>query len=569
MRTSGMLSFTESTVSTRQVTTQIFGGPATLSVQRDPSGTIKINASGSADMESLRKVMTHPVLNYLQGGSAWKTDILVQGKQVSGVFYSDLIGLSSDLPAPLFKQAETSLPLRLEKKILSAEQEPEQEMVSAQLGSVLDVKLWGTQKNESFDVKRGTVVFGKGADLPRRDGVWVSGTLPVLSLSGWEPLLGSGSATPVATPASNTQVPIRLAGIDLLIEKVGGYGYMADNLHINARNPKGLMLAQLSSEAINGELRWQPQGNGKLVARLKNLSPYKGNIKKPDEGMKGSEKNAQLDPIQKNRSTAFPALDVTIDSLILAGNNLGRFELVGEQRERDWQLERVRLTNADGVLSADGKWQMGEKEQTVLNARLDINNAGKILGRFGYPNTVRRGSGRLDGTFTWQGGPAAFSYAKLNGSLKVDTVKGQFLEIDPGFGKLLSILSLQALPRHASLDFADVFSKGFAFDNITGNGIIEGGILSTDDFKIIGSAAKVNMVGQVDLNRETQNLQVRVYPAVGNSVSLLGFVGGPAVGVGVFLANKLLRDPLDKLVSFEYNVSGSWAEPNVKKMDRN
>ena len=32
--------------------------------------------------------------------------------------------------------------------------------------------------------------------------------------------------------------------------------------------------------------------------------------------------------------------------------------------------------------------------------------------------------------------------------------------------------------------------------------------------------------------------------------------------------NKILRDPLDKLVAFEYNVSGSWADPKVEKVGR-
>jgi uncharacterized protein YhdP len=34
----------------------------------------------------------------------------------------------------------------------------------------------------------------------------------------------------------------------------------------------------------------------------------------------------------------------------------------------------------------------------------------------------------------------------------------------------------------------------------------------------------------------------------------------------VLLTNKLLRDPLDKLVSFDYNVSGSWADPKVERI---
>jgi len=46
----------------------------------------------------------------------------------------------------------------------------------------------------------------------------------------------------------------------------------------------------------------------------------------------------------------------------------------------------------------------------------------------------------------------------------------------------------------------------------------------------------------------------------------LSFAAGPMVGVGVLLANKILRNPLDKLVSFEYNVNGSWADPKVDKV---
>jgi uncharacterized protein YhdP len=75
------------------------------------------------------------------------------------------------------------------------------------------------------------------------------------------------------------------------------------------------------------------------------------------------------------------------------------------------------------------------------------------------------------------------------------------------------------------------------------------------------------MKGRVDLNRETQDLRVVILPAVGSGVSLLGaFAAGPVVGIGSLIVNKVLGDPLDKLVSFEYNVSGTWTNPNVVKV---
>jgi uncharacterized protein YhdP len=38
------------------------------------------------------------------------------------------------------------------------------------------------------------------------------------------------------------------------------------------------------------------------------------------------------------------------------------------------------------------------------------------------------------------------------------------------------------------------------------------------------------------------------------------------VGAGVFIANKILREPIDKLMSYEYDVTGPWVSPNVEKV---
>ena len=94
-------------------------------------------------------------------------------------------------------------------------------------------------------------------------------------------------------------------------------------------------------------------------------------------------------------------------------------------------------------------------------------------------------------------------------------------------------------------------------------------MLDSQDFHIDGSSAKVTLKGSVDLNNETQDLRVRILPTLGDSVSLIGaFTAGPAVGIGALILNKVLGDPLDKLVSFEYNVSGTWSDPNVVKVGR-
>ena len=331
-----------------------------------------------------------------------------------------------------------------------------------------------------------------------------------------------------------------------------------------------------------GAAEIRPQGQGwKMLATFKNPT-LTGTIEKKLEGQGGWRANLDsLNWPEEPDSTGMtsttsetlapselPAMEIQIDQLTWAGKQLGRLIFVGVPENGGWRLGRLAIENPDGALSGKGFWKgAADASETQLTLKLNISNAGKILARSGYPDTVKDGSGQLDAELRWNGAPNAFNYATLDGELKLDTGKGQFLKMKPGIGKLLGILSLQSIPKRITLDFNDVFSDGFQFDSIRGNAKIDNGVMRTDDLRLEGSSAKVTMKGSVDLNRETQNLRVKILPTVGDSVSLIGaFAAGPAIGVGALLVNKVLGEPLDKLVSFEYNVSGTWSDPIVAKV---
>jgi uncharacterized protein (TIGR02099 family) len=561
----GDLQFTESTMRTKNFNAQILGGPATLVMQSGADGTVQAKVHGKADMDSLRNKVSYPLLSRLHGGSDWDAEITVQKKLVDVLVTSNLSGLVSDLPAPLAKRGGEVVPLRFERKSVVTKQD----VISLQYGRLLNARLLRREEGGDMVIKRGTVNFGGASKWLNRDGVWIAGTVPHLSLVGWGGLFSSAEGG-----TSGESSPFSIAGADLTIQRLDAYGLSMNGLHVNARNQDGVFTAKLAAKEINGEVSWQSEDKGKLVARLRNLTLGGGSSGTPSEADSGhlrGEKNEVLawEPAASEdfTSTELPALDLTVDELTWKDKQLGKMELLARQHGSDWHLEHMRITNPDGVLTADGKYHMAEgKKQTQLNLKLEISNAGHILARSGYPDSVKNGSGKLEGEFTWRGAPDDFSYAALDGKLKLDTGNGQFLKVDPGAGKLLSILSLQALPTHITLGFTDVFSQGFAFDSITGTAQIKQGVFETNDFRIDGLSAKVTMQGQVDLNRETQNLRVRILPTVGNSVSLLGFAGGPLVGIGTFIANKILREPLDKLASFEYNVTGTWVNPSVTKI---
>jgi uncharacterized protein YhdP len=188
------------------------------------------------------------------------------------------------------------------------------------------------------------------------------------------------------------------------------------------------------------------------------------------------------------------------------------------------------------------------------------------MARAGYPDTVRRGSANIAGNLSWNGTPFSIAYPTLSGNLKLDAASGQFVKLEPGVGRLLGVLSLQSLPRRITLDFRDVFSEGFAFDSITGQFAVTRGIVDTRDLQIQGPSAKVLMGGTIDLAGETQDLKVRVQPAVGDSIAIGAAIANPVAGAVVWAAQKILKDPIDQAFAFEYAVTGSWVDPKVEKL---
>ena len=198
---------------------------------------------------------------------------------------------------------------------------------------------------------------------------------------------------------------------------------------------------------------------------------------------------------------------------------------------------------------------------------LNIKNAGKLLGRLGYDDLIKRGNGEMKGDLSWEGVPFALDLPSLSGKMSLKVQAGQFLKADPGAAKLLSVISLQSLPRRLSLDFRDIFAKGFAFDEITAHATIANGIMNTENLKMNGVNATVLMNGSVNIARESQNLHVVIIPEINAAAASIayGFIN-PAIGVGTFLAQMFLRKPLMKQFTHEYSVTGSWKEPVIREV---
>ncbi len=553
----GRIEFSESGVNVPSANALFFGGPLTIAGTTQRDGTIRLNLSGRANPDTARRAGGPPWLTQVRGTADWNGAVTVRNKTVDVVFESNLQGLASSLPAPLTKVAAESLPVRFERRFLSNERD----QLALTVGDIVSARLTRHTEGKRIVVDRGTVRLGGGqAAEPdeSRNGLFISGNLKSLNADAWMKLMSPGSGS--------SDVNYRVADLDVSVgelqwleRKFGDLAVASSAVNADTTRYK------LSGRDVEGTLEWSQQGRGRLQARLQKL-----NVPAAAANAAPAVSNTIATPVAREAGPSnLPALDIVVENFQVGASPLGKLEVKAAPQDRDWRIDHLRLTAAgESVLSVDGVWQTGlATPRTQLNVQWGTVDVGKTLSRLGYPDGVRRGTAELGGTLAWNGGPQQIDYASLTGKLALRAVKGQFVRMEPGIGKLLGILSLQSLPRRLTLDFRDVFSDGFAFDEILGEVRLEQGLASSEKFFIGGPSAKVLLSGSVDLNRETQNLQVKVSPHVSDGVSIASaLLGGPIAALAAFVAQKLFKDPLDELTSFRYVITGNWADPVVTKV---
>ncbi len=547
-RAAGTLQFNESSIQVRDADGHFLGGPLRVIGGTQRGGGVLLGASGSFTIAGLEPHLDERARGILEGGATYAGSVRFSsgaGPQVA--LESSLVGVSIDLPPPLGKAADE--PMLLRATFLQAD-DAERDRISLSLGQLLRAELLRRREADAMVLERASLalnpVAGGQLRLPERPNTTlVYGTLDSLDLGRWLALLrgreGGGAA---GGEGATTAFELSVGTLDAL-------GRRMKDIAVKARVQEGSWRASVNSPEIAGDVVYDAKDGAKLVARMARFA-----VPAESPGAPASSAAREL-----------PALDLAADEFSYQGKRFGRVEIVARHDGLDWRIDRLAMRNAEGSLTGKGLWRTGPAPSTSLSFDIESGDVGRFLDRIGYPGLVRRGSAKMQSSLAWSGDPTAIDYASLSGQIRLHAEDGQFLEIEPGIGKLISLMSLQMLPRRITLDFRDVFSKGFQWDRIDATAQISQGVLHTKDFEMSGGAAEVSMSGEADLARETQQLRVRVVPSLGGTASTVaGVLVSPVVALGALLAQKILNNPLGQMFAYEYGINGSWTDPKVEKI---
>ncbi len=566
----GRLSFSNEGLTLSGLNAGFLGGRLQLDGATPEPGRLLINAKGSLGADNIHALIDHPLAKKLAGQTEYRATLDILKRNAKLTIESDLRGFSSDLPEPFKKAANESWPM-LAVITPTAVANPNERANGDVISVTLNEKshlLFERNRDpvaKKLQIQRGAFAYDAPAVLADQGFVVLINRRDI-NVDRWLDVLSA----PAMQAASNRSSDEFAAGFSLLpnvvsivSDQITVAGKDLHEVVLGASRTQGYWRANVSSRELSGYFNWsaarEGQRIGALTARFTRLEIP-------------TSRRSEIEDLIESSPQELPSLDIAAEEFVLADRSLGRLSLQattgGSPTLPTWHLNNLRIENPDALLQASGVWEPprpGEARKTRLDYRLEVSNSGELLSRYGMKNVIRDGAGLLSGSLSWDGSPIGLQKDTLAGHTDIKLGKGQFLKTDPGLAKLIGVLNLQFLPRRLSLDFSDVFAEGFYFDEIEGALVIDRGQARTDGLIMKGVQARVRLKGEVNLASETQKLEVEVRPELNAGVASLAYaaLANPALGLTTFLAQLLLRRPLEDIFTYNYDVNGTWADPQV------
>ncbi|MBC7161985.1 MAG: TIGR02099 family protein [Immundisolibacter sp.] len=539
----GALTFDQRGLGAKAVQARLFGGPVVFDLASAPGSGLRVEPRGQADAAQITRYLRLPWPELFAGAVPWQGGIDIAGAGDLDLDLNlDLAKATGELPAPL--DALRSQPLHVRAQCAcGAPPRAWDVTLSAQpLTARLDL---APVAGGGTALRRGDLAIGVETRLPPA-GFNVHGRLAQLPLAPWLAWLGQhfGGAAGGAWPAPR---------VDVYADRLDYLGQSFAGVRLQVLRSEGW---DIDLDAVDVAGKVNVRGSGPTQAVGLDLSRlYLQRQDGAGEGGSGGVNPASV-----------PVLGGRIGALRYGGEDFGALEFSSQRLADGLDFDRLDLRGEYGTIGGRGRWTgTAQRAESHLDATADFKDFGAFLARFGVADLVRGGRGKVQAQVSWPGSPGAFGFAMLSGQVSGQLQKGTLPDVEPGVGRLFGILSLDSVMRRLSLDFRDVFGRGFAIDRTDGELQLAAGDAELRDLRVRGPAAHLTLNGHTNLVDRSLDLQVLVVPQVTSSLPLAGAIAAPGVGAVIYLGQKIFEGAIDKATEQHYRVTGTWAEPKIDK----
>lgn len=540
----GDVGFGSDGLDARAVQARLFGGPVVFDLSSGAGKPLRIEPRGEAAAAEVVRYLRLPWPQLFDGPLPWQGGLDIAGDGALTLDLNvDLARASGDLPAPL--DVLHSQPMAVLARCACATP-----------GRTWDVTLTAQPLTARLDLvpaasggtalRRADLAIGVETRLPSA-GFNVHGRLASLALEPWLAWLGThfGSGPEGAWPSPR---------VDLFADSLDYLGQRFADTRLQVARSDGWDVS-VDGAGVAGSVRVTGKGDDQRVQLdLTRLHLARD----PAGGQPGAA--GGVDPAR------VPVLGGRIGELRYGGEHFGALDFSSRRLADGLDFDRLDLAGDYGRITGTGSWRgSGGRSESRLVAGAQFTDFGAFLAHWGVGALVSGGRGKLQADLAWPGSPGAFAFPALTGTVSGDLRRGTLPDVEPGVGRLFGILSLDSVIRRLSLDFRDVFGRGFTVDRMQGDIRLAAGQAELDKLRVRGPAAHLTLNGRTHLTDRSLDINVDSVPQVTSTLPLAGAIAAPPVGAAIYLGQKVLGGTLDKVAEQRYHVTGTWAEPKIER----
>lgn len=579
LNTKGSLRIRDDFPMPETIRADVLGGSLQVTSQ-SPSGAEKLlTITGGINVSELKKHLADksdstfaPVLNAMAGKINYDGQVRIDKSTIDSNIRFNLNAFGLNAPDPFNKTINTPLTARLNLK-----SNPDQKSG----GNILS---WSGQIGERIFMQGSSATgspvrqaygIGQPATLPQ-NGITFGINTNELDLDAWyaflKPTLASdatrkkeGESTPSTYADANVPVEITAQ-----VKKLTLLNRHWSDLQFSANQKDAQLQLQITSPQVVGKIEWQGKKKMDIAGQL---SGKLSALRIPESIVSAAPTNSatkQQAPVQVSVGE-LPNINVVVDDFQYGDKSLGKVSLKATRSPTALMINNLQVSNPQDTTVISGVWRGSDgvqKERAEIDITMAIADLGPIAARWGNPNSIEGGDGKISGKLAWHGSAFQPQLETLDGKINVALEKGRLLKVDTTAAKLFSVLSLQSLLRFATLDLqgslGTVVSQGTAFKTITGDFAVNSGIAKTDNFLMQLDQARVAMAGLIDAPKETQDLRITVFPSIdATSGALAVFAINPIAGLGALIGQYLVTNRINKAMQSDYLVQGSWTDPEI------
>lgn len=551
------------TIDRQKVTSEALGGqflgrPVTIEVMNAPDDLpdfqVVARARGEVDSTGLVEELGLPVGGLVEGQTDYSADLLFpRGNQEVPVPFtvrltSDLIGLAVDLPEPFLKPADEKASVSGDIAFVPGGQRIESRGTA---DGGIRWQIAFTHDGDIWDLERGTLALG-GGDLTAAEtrGLHIRGNIEDIRLDDWLRLSRGDEAR------SGTAERIRSIDVDVASLRVLGQ-HLRDH-HVRVDRSARDWLVQLEGDSVTGSV-FVPYDFGSERALVMDMERLV--LPGDDESL--------VDAKDQALPNTLPPITLTTQEFGLGDRLFGALDVQFARTGDGLVTESFTAKDETFEIVGNARWVTDESDplghRSYLMATVTSTDIGTTMQRLAYQPGIVGDDMTMLFDLNWSGGPREDIFDSLNGDVQVRFGAGQLDEIEPGAGRLFGLMSVVALPRRLSLDFTDVFDKGFGFDKIDGSFHIVDGEAYTCNLSLEGPAADIAIIGRASLASREYEQVAAVSAKFGNTLPVVGaVVAGPQAAAALLIFSQIFKKPLQEMGQVFYGINGSWDDPAVE-----